>query len=93
MGFVEFFTKVFGQAFFQTMYMTIVPTIIATILGFVIAIILVVTAPEGLSPNKTLNATLGFIVNVFRSFPFIILIIALIPFTRIIAGTSIGETA
>lgn len=88
-----YLTEILGEALLQTLYMIIVPTIIATVLGFIMAIILVVTKPKGLKPNKTIYSILGFIVNMVRSFPFIILLIALIPFTRLIVGTSIGETA
>lgn len=88
-----YLTEILGEALLQTLYMIIVPTIVATLLGFIMAIILVVTKPKGLKPNQFIYNTLGFIVNMVRSFPFIILLIALIPFTRFIVGTSIGETA
>lgn len=88
-----YLTEILGEALFQTLYMIVVPTIVATFLGFIIAIILVVSKPKGLKPNKIVYNILGFIVNMVRSFPFIILLIALIPFTRFIVGTSIGETA
>ncbi len=88
-----YLTEILGEALVQTLYMIIVPTIVATLLGFIMAIILVVTKPKGLKPNKTVYSILGFIVNTVRSFPFIILLVALRPFTRLIVGTSIGETA
>jgi len=88
-----YLTEILGDALLQTLYMIIVPTVVATILGFIMAIILVVTKPKGLKSNKVVYSILGFIVNMVRSFPFIILLIALIPFTRFIVGTSIGETA
>lgn len=88
-----YLTEILGDALLQTLYMIIVPTIAATILGFIMAIILVVTKPKGLKPNRVVYNILGLIVNMVRSFPFIILLIALIPFTRFIVGTSIGETA
>ena len=88
-----YLTEILGEALLQTLYMIIVPTIVATTLGFIMEVILVVTKPRGLKPNKTVYSILGFIVNMVRSFPFIILLIALIPFTRFIVGTSIGETA
>ncbi len=88
-----YLTEILWEALLQTLYMIIVPAIVATILGFIIAIILVVTKPKGLKPNKTVYNVLGFVVNMVRSFPFLILLIALIPFTRFIVGTSIGETA
>ena len=80
-------------AFMETLYMILVPTLIASIIGFIIAIILVITKDEGLKPNKTVYSTLGLIVNIFRSFPFIILIVAISSFTRLVVGTSIGNTA
>ena len=70
-----------------------ISTILATLIGFILAIILVVTDEGGLQPNKIINSILGFIVNTLRSFPFIILVVAIIPLTRAIVGKSIGETA
>lgn len=90
---VDFISNMLIKSLLETIYMIIVPTILATIIGFILAIILVVTKEDGLKPNKNINSLLGFIVNTLRSFPFIILIIALIPLTRFIVGTSIGETA
>lgn len=90
---VDFISNMLINSLLETIYMIIVPTILATIIGFILAIILVVTKEDGLKPNKNINSLLGFIVNTLRSFPFIILIIALIPLTRFIVGTSIGETA
>ena len=77
----------------QTLYMVFGSTLFSVILGFVPAIILVLTAPDGLKPNKVIYQVLYFIVNTFRSFPFIILLILVIPVTRAIVGTSLGSTA
>ncbi len=77
----------------QTLYMVFWSTLLSVIIGFFPAIILTLTAPDGLRPNKIVYEILSFIVNVFRSFPFIILLIIIIPFTRFIAGKSIGTTA
>ncbi|SFE41910.1 methionine ABC transporter permease [Peptostreptococcus sp. D1] len=93
MSFNEYITNLFPPAILQTLYMIIVPTVLASIMGFVMAIILVITKDGGLKPNKAVNCVLGFVVNVIRSFPFMILIFAMIPLTRLIVGTSIGETA
>lgn len=93
MSFNDYITNLFPPAIMQTLYMIIVPTFLASILGFIMAIILVVTKDNGLKPNKVVNRVLGFVVNVIRSFPFMILIFAMIPLTRLIVGTSIGETA
>lgn len=89
----EYINNILLKALLQTMYMIIVPTIIATVVGTIVAIILVVTKQDGLKPNKTIYKILDFIVNTLRSFPFMILIVALIPITRLIVGTSIGENA
>ncbi|MGL5346666.1 MAG: methionine ABC transporter permease [Peptostreptococcaceae bacterium] len=89
----EYLNNILLEALGETLYMIILPTIFATIIGFILAIILVVTKPDGLKPNKSINSVLGFIVNTIRSFPFLILMVALIPFTRLVVGTSIGATA
>lgn len=85
--------KLLFDATIQTLYMTLVSTFLASLIGIFLAIILVVTKSDGLKPNLFINSTLGFIVNVLRSFPFIILIVILFPFTKFIIGTSIGTTA
>ena len=77
----------------QTLYMVFASTALSVIIGFFPAIILTLTAPDGLRPNKIVYEVLSFIVNVFRSFPFIVLLIIIIPFTRFVAGKSIGTTA
>ena len=77
----------------QTLYMVFWSTLLSVILGFIPAIILTLTAPDGLKPNKPVYEVLSLIVNVFRSFPFIILLVILIPFTRAIVGKAIGTTA
>jgi D-methionine transport system permease protein len=80
-------------AFFATLKMLAIAGVLSTLLGFVFGVILVVTEKDGLYENIVINRILDFIVNMIRSFPFIILMISIIPFTRLIAGTSIGETA
>ena len=77
----------------QTLYMVFMSTLFSVILGFIPAIILTLTADDGLKPNKIVYEVLSFIVNVFRSFPFVILMVVIIPLTRLIAGTSIGTNA
>jgi D-methionine transport system permease protein len=81
------------KAILQTLYMVFVSTIAAVILGFIFAIILVVTDEKGLKPNKYVYKTLDIVINTLRSFPFIILIVAIIPLTEAIVGTFIGTTA
>lgn len=77
----------------DTIYMVFVSMLLATILGGPIAIILYLTRKDGLRENKVLYNIFDFIVNIFRSVPFIILMILLIPVTRLIVGKSIGTTA
>ncbi|GLC28794.1 methionine ABC transporter permease [Clostridium omnivorum] len=93
MTFSEIFQEILLPGLGDTLYMVIVSTVFAVILGFLPAVILVVTDKKGLKPNKIINSTLDFIINLLRSFPFIILMIAIFPLTKLIAGTSIGKNA
>ncbi len=77
----------------QTLYMVIAATVIAYVLGTPLGILVVITAPESIWPHKTVHAVLSWIINIGRSIPFIILLVALLPFTRTIVGTTIGATA
>lgn len=86
-------TQIIFDATLETLYMVFFSTILAVIFGFIPAVILTLTADDGLKPNKPLYETLSLIVNVFRSFPFIILLIIVIPLTRLIVGKAIGTTA
>ena len=81
------------KATYETLYMVIGSTFFAVILGFIPAIILTLTAPDGLKPNKVIYTILDILVNIFRSFPFVILMVIVIPLTRLIAGKAIGTTA
>ena len=80
-------------ALWETIYMVALSTLFSGIFGFGIAIIMILTGSKGLRPNKAVYTFLDVAVNLLRSFPFIILMIAIIPLTRLIAGTSIGCTA
>lgn len=80
-------------ALWQTVEMTLVSGVISLLLGLPLAILLVVTASDGLRPMRLVNRVLGGLVNAVRSLPFIVLLVALIPLTRLIAGTSIGTEA
>ena len=91
--FSAFFAQ-YGNLFLQgtidTLIMTCVATILAYVIGIPLGILLVVTSPNGLRPNRVVSTIVGWIVNIGRSVPFIILLVALIPFTRFIVGTSLG---
>jgi D-methionine transport system permease protein len=89
----ELFLKIIIPALVKTLYMVLATTVSATALGFILAVIIVVTDKDGLRPNKYINEALSTLVNVVRSFPFIILMVTIIPFTRLVMGTSIGEKA
>ncbi|MDO4266342.1 MAG: methionine ABC transporter permease [Eubacteriales bacterium] len=81
------------EASLETLTMVFWSTLFSVVLGFIPAIVLTITAKDGLHPNRPVYAILDFLVNVFRSFPFIILMVIVIPFTRLIAGRAIGTTA
>ncbi len=77
----------------ETLYMVALSSLIAFIIGLPLGVVLSVTAQGGILQNKPINAALSLVVNVGRSVPFVILMIAIIPFTRMIVGTSIGTNA
>ncbi|MCR4693780.1 MAG: ABC transporter permease [Pseudobutyrivibrio sp.] len=77
----------------DTLYMTLVSTAIAYVFGLPLGILLKVTSADGLKPNKIIYRALDLISNVVRSIPFLILLILLIPFTRLLVGKSYGSTA
>lgn len=77
----------------DTLYMTIVSTLIAYVFGLPLGILLKVTSKDGLKPNAIVYRLLDVICNVVRSIPFLILLILLIPFTRLVVGKSYGSTA
>ena len=81
------------QGIAETLYMTVAATAAAYILGLPMGVVLNITAPNGIRPNRAVNTVLGTIVNIIRSVPFIILLVAVIPVTRFIVGTSLGSSA
>ncbi|QDP99967.1 ABC transporter permease [Lysinibacillus fusiformis] len=81
------------DATYETLYMTSISTIVTFILGLAIGIILFLTSPNQLWANKIVNFLTGSVVNIFRSIPFIVLIILLIPFTKFLLGTIRGADA
>ena len=92
----EFFAKyasLLWEGTLETLYMTLLPTLFAYLLGLPMGVLLTVTKSGGVRPAPRFNAVFGWVVNILRSLPFMILMIFIIPFTRLIAGTSIGATA
>lgn len=74
----------------DTLIMTLVSTFFAYLIGLPLGVILTITQPHGICPNRLVNRVLGWIINIGRSLPFLVLMIAIIPFTRLVVGTSIG---
>ncbi|MBO0510712.1 ABC transporter permease [Streptomyces beijiangensis] len=82
-----------SQGCWDTLYMVGWSALIAVAVGTPLGVLLVLTDRGGLLQNTPVNKVVGFVVNVARSFPFLILLVALIPFTRMVVGTSLGAEA
>lgn len=82
-----------GVAIWQTFYMTLGAAIIGGIIGLLFGIGLVLTADDGIAPNRTVFQILDKIVSIGRAIPFIIMVVAFSPITQLIVGTTIGTTA
>ena len=85
--------ELLGNGLLQTLYMTIVATVFSYLFGLPLGIILNITSKNGITPNKWVYGVLNLIVNIFRSIPFLILLVFVMPFTKILIGTRIGTTA
>ena len=77
----------------ETVYMTLLSTIVSYVIGLPLGIMLSVTDKDGICPVLWLNRIVGFIVNIFRSIPFIILMVSLLPVAKLVVGTSFGNKA
>lgn len=85
--------QICAPSIWQTIYMVFFSTLFSLLLGAPLGIILVITRPGNIWEKPKLNSILGFIINMARSFPFIILMIVVFPIARFIVGTTIGTTA
>ena len=85
--------KIVGPAIPQTIYMVLFSSIIAVVFGMFLGIILTLTRPDGLREIKSLYSFLDFVVNIMRSLPFIILMIVVMPLTKVIVGKGYGTNA
>ena len=85
--------KIVGPAIPQTIYMVLFSSIIAVVFGMLLGIILTLTRPGGLREIKSLYSFLDFVVNIMRSLPFIILMIVVMPLTKVIVGKGYGTNA
>ncbi|WP_444657988.1 methionine ABC transporter permease [Caproiciproducens sp. R2] len=81
------------QGIGETLYMVLVSTLFAYLIGLPVGILLFTSAKDGIRPHASLYKVLDVIVNLTRSIPFLILMIAIFPFTRMVTGTTIGSTA
>ncbi len=85
--------ELLANGLLETVYMTLVSTALGYLIGLPIGILLTVTDKEGIRPNAFVYRILDVIINIMRSIPFLILLILLIPFTRLLVGKSYGTTA
>ena len=84
---------VLGKAIWETVYMVFLSTLLSYVIGLPLGLILTVTDKDGIHPIPVLNKILGFIVNIFRSMPFIVLMVAMLPVAKLVVGTSFGNSA
>lgn len=82
-----------AQGVWETIYMTLISTFFAYLVGLPLGLVLVITDRDGIHPMPKLNGLLGAIINIIRSVPFLILLVAIMPFTKFIVGTTIGSKA
>ncbi len=87
------FTPDLWQATLESVYMVVVSSVLSLLFGFFIAVILIMTHPKGLRSRPFFYQQLSLVVNLLRSFPFIILLFIIQPFTRLVVGTTLGSTA
>lgn len=82
-----------GLGTWDTLYMVLVSTLLGYVIGLPLGILLTITDVDGISPNKVVYKILDIIINVTRSIPFLILLILIMPFTKLVVGKSYGTTA
>lgn len=88
--FVAEYGQLLADGTLATIVMTLLPTAVSYVIGLALGVVLYLTAPGSLRPAPALNAALGWVVNILRSFPFIVLMVFIIPLTRAIMGTGSG---
>ena len=92
----QFFSQygpLLAEGVWESVYMTLATTVLAYVLGLPMGVLLTVTKRGGIAAAPRFHAVFGWVVNILRSLPFLILMFFVIPFTRLVAGTSIGPTA
>lgn len=82
-----------GQGIWETLYMTVLSTVLAYVIGIPLGVLVFVTSGDGICQNRPVNFIFGLLINLTRSVPFLILLVAILPVTRLIVGTTIGSAA
>ena len=82
-----------GQGIWETLYMVLVSALFSYVIGIPLGVLVSVTDQNGICRNRVLNLLIGGVINFIRSIPFLILLVLILPFTRLIVGTTIGSTA
>lgn len=85
--------ELFKSGIIETLYMVLVSTGAAYVLGLPLGVVLYITDKDGICRNRVINTILGIVVNILRSIPFLILLVAVMPFTTFVVGKSYGSTA
>lgn len=91
--FIDLDLNAVWEATLQTLYMTVISVIATFVLGIILGLLLFLTSPGNIWENKPVSTVIGAVVNIFRSIPYIILIVLLIPVSNLLFGTMIGENA
>ncbi len=85
--------ELLGKGILETLYMVLVSSAVAYVIGIPLGVLVFVTDTGGICRNRAVNFIFGGIINLVRSVPFLILLVAILPFTRLVVGTTIGSTA
>lgn len=85
--------QLLGTGIIETLYMTILSSAIAYVIGIPLGVLVFITDGKGICRSRIINSVVGLAINLVRSVPFLILLVAILPFTRMIVGTTIGSTA
>ena len=89
----ERFQQLLLNATAETLYMVLLAALFTVAIGLPVGVVLFLTRPQGILPNRGVSWLLNALVNIGRALPFVVLLIALIPFTRLLVGTTLGSTA
>ncbi len=89
-SFIDSYGALFAQGIADSLIMTFASCFFAYVIGLPLGVAFALTVPNGLHPMRTVNTVIGWIINIGRSIPFVILMVAIIPFTRLVVGTSLG---